>query len=85
MKINIPDENAPGYIRRQKKLQAFLSAEEGEKTDRMVEWLADYIEADDPIEELLDASEAEINELMKKINARAAGADPKASGNSGDG
>lgn len=84
MEIRIPDENAPGHIRRQRKLQAFLNAEGPEKTDLMLDWLADYVVADDPIEALLDASEVEINELMDKIKT-AHEPDPKASENSDDG
>jgi hypothetical protein len=85
MKFNIPDENAPGFFRRQKKLQAFLN--EPKNTDLMIDWLADFVVADNreqAIEMLLDASEKEIDELNEAI-AAASGPDPKASANSGDG
>lgn len=84
MKFNIPDENAPGWLRRQKKVQAFLEAKGSEKTDLMIEWLSEYILDDDPENVLLEASEAEINELMTAINDKA-GADPKASDSSAGG
>lgn len=83
MKYQIPDENAPGFLRRQKKVQAFLEAEGQDKTQRMIEWLSEYIIGEDKEGILLEASEAEINELMKAINKEVP--DPKAQDNSDGG
>lgn len=67
MKYNLPDENTPGFLRRDMKRRAFLAAAGEEKVDAMVDWLSEYIEDEDKEQAILDASEAEINELIAKI------------------
>lgn len=75
MKYQIPDENAPGFIRRERLRLEFLNASGEDKIDKMLAWLSEYITDENKEEALENASEAEINELMRAI--RGIGADPK--------
>lgn len=84
MKYKIPDENAPGFIRREIKRQAFLEAQGSEKTAAMVEWLSEYIDDDDPEAAIINASEKEINDLIASITGMEL-PDPKDLGLTGDG
>jgi hypothetical protein len=83
MKIRIPDENAPGFLRRERLRLEFLNAAGNSKVNAMVVWLSEYIEDDDKEKALENASEAEISELMDAITG--IGADPKGSESTEDG
>jgi hypothetical protein len=83
MKIRIPDENAPGFLRREQLRVDYLNAEDKDKIRAMVAWLSEYIADEDPVQALENASEADILDLMQAI--RQVGADPKGSENTEDG
>lgn len=85
MKIKIPDENAPGFIRRLRKYEKYNSAEGVEKQEAMIDWLSEYIEDDNPEEVLINASQKEVMDLISAIGRQAEAPDPKGSETTEDG
>jgi len=79
-----PDEQAPGFLRRQKKALVFVKAfsvdnPTPEMVDEMVEFLVDYVtepaDRDEACELLWDASQAQIMELMQAVGGSSEGED----------
>lgn len=67
MKYQLPDENTPGYLRRDKKRLAFYAARGEDSADALVDWLSEYVIAEDVAQAIMDASKAEIQELIDKL------------------
>lgn len=67
--------DAPGYLRRERKRQEYINADDKEKVFAFIEWLAEYVEGG--ISAIEEASEAEVNELIQSFTA-AEEPDPKA-------
>ena len=80
--FNPPDENAPGFLRRQKKALTFIRAFNVENptpdmVDEMVMFLLDYVtepeDREEAIELLWDASQSQIMELMQAVGGNQEG------------
>lgn len=73
--FNLPDENTPGFLRRQRKALEFRELLGKDPTPEVIDSLADYLKAfvvkpeDDKakIEALLDASKAQFNQLLNAL------------------
>ena len=70
-----PDENTPGYLRRQKQALEFMQSLQGDPTpktiDNMVEFLVQFVTEPKDVkqakEALWDASQAEFDLLLKSV------------------
>ena len=60
MKWNLPTSSEPGFLRRRRELSILLDAEPTpENQDAVLDFLAPFVEGEDPKEQLLDATQAE--------------------------
>ena len=65
-KLKLPDSKQPGFLKRKREFMDLLMKWESQKGfDEYVEYVAQYVEADEPIEAVLEMSRDEIS----KINA----------------
>ena len=70
-----PDENTPGYLRRQKQALKFMQSLQGDPTpdtiDGMVEFLVQFVtepkDDEQAREALWDASQAQFDSLLKSV------------------
>lgn len=70
-----PDENTPGYLRRQKQALEFMQSLKGDPTpktiDNMVEFLVEFVtepkDKDEARNALWDASQAQFDALLKSV------------------
>lgn len=70
-----PDENTPGYLRRQKQALEFMQSLQGDPTpktiDNMVEFLVQFVtepkDKDEARNALWDASQAQFDALLKSV------------------
>lgn len=96
-KFEILDENAPGYLKRERKRLEFLEVSAHidsdsecliKSQDAMIEWLLDYItvpeDRNEAREALMNASQKEYDQLRKAISKQGKPS-PKAQENSGGG
>lgn len=73
--FDLPDENSPGFLRRQRKALEFKGLLEKDPTSEVIDSLADYLKdfvvkpEDDKakIEALLDASKAQFEQLLNAL------------------
>ena len=73
VKFSIPGKDAPGYLRRMRKLSAFMDMEDGAaRWDAMTEYLLDFVtepkDRKEAREALWDMSEAEYDEMLSQLN-----------------
>ena len=74
-----PDENTPGFLRRQREALKFMQLLKGDPTveavDGMVDFLVEFVtepaDKNEAIEALWDASEAQFNELLGAVLGKA--------------
>lgn len=76
IKFNIPDSNAPGFLRRQKRALEFQQKFKPENmspelVDDIIDFLADFVtepvKMEDRKEALLDATQEQFEQLIKSI------------------
>ena len=86
MKFKLPKPDEPGFLRRKKECAAKFVASQmsDEGFDKYVEYLAQYIEADDPVEAALDLTSEQVK-LMHAAIMSGTEVDPEQSGNSAGG
>ena len=73
VKFSIPGKDAPGYLRRMRKLAEFMDMEDGAgRWDAMTEYLLDFVtepkDRDKARDALWDMSEAEYDEMLTQLN-----------------
>jgi hypothetical protein len=74
-----PDENTPGFLRRQREALKFMQLLKGDPTveavDGMVDFLVEFVtepaDKNEAVEALWDASEAQFNELLGAVLGKA--------------
>lgn len=79
-----PDENTPGYLRRQREALKFMQLLKGDPTvetiDGMVDFLVEYVteptDREQAREALWDASEAQFNTLLRSVLGQAGDENP---------
>lgn len=79
-----PDENTPGYLRRQREALKFMQLLKGDPTvetiDGMVDFLVEFVTEpkgkEEAKEALWDASEAQFNALLRSVLGQAGDENP---------
>jgi len=86
MKFKLPKASDPGFLRRKKEFQKVLvdSQFSDELFEEYVKYLSQFIEAEDPIEAVLDLSKDDLS-LMYAALLRGEEVSPELVGNSSDG
>jgi len=86
MKFKLPKASDPGFLRRKQEFQKVLVASQfsDEEFQAYVEYLAQYIEAEDPVEAVLDLSKDDLS-MMYAALLRGEEVLPEAGGNSSGG
>ena len=65
IKWNLPDLNEPGYLRRRRDMIKLLDNEATPKGfTELVKFLAQYVEGEEPVEQLLDVSQADYSGII---------------------
>jgi hypothetical protein len=60
IKWKLPTADDPGFLRRRRELASILDAEPTpENNEKLIEYLKDYVDAENPVETLLEASQRE--------------------------